>query len=74
MPQTRLTKFQHAYRRYWEAVERSLVEQYHRDAETASDWALDKALALEEENEGLRIPAEPAERMAQEIFMERIDV
>jgi hypothetical protein len=72
--QSRLDKFHHAHRRYWEAVEKSLIEQYHRDDETASEWAIDKAHALREENGKPTIPDEPPERMAQEIFMERIDV
>lgn len=74
MTQSRLDKFHHAYRRYWEAVEKALVEQYHRDAETASDWTSDKMIALDEENGKPIISAEKPERMAQEIFMERIDV
>lgn len=72
--QSRFDKFHHAHGRYWKAVQRALVEQYHRDIETASDWAADKILALDEENGKPTIPDERPERMAQEIFMERIDV
>ena len=71
--QSKLTKFQHVHRAYWAAVERALVEQYHRDAETAADWALDKQLALEDEAGEVLIPDTPAEGMAQEIFMERAE-
>lgn len=71
--QSKLTKFQHAYRTYWDAAERALVEQYHRDEGTAMDWAQDKTDALEDEAGRQVIPDTPAERMAQEIFMERCD-
>jgi hypothetical protein len=74
MTQSRLTKFHHAHRRYWEAVRLSLGKDYHRDDDTAANWACDKMLALEDENGKPTIPDEPPERMAQEIFMERIDV
>jgi hypothetical protein len=74
VPQSRLDKFHHAHRRYWEAVGTALIEQYHRDPDTASDWACDKMIALDEENGKPTIPDEKPERMAQEIFMERIDV
>jgi hypothetical protein len=69
--QSKLTKFHHAYDRYWNAVEKALVDQYHRDDDTAIDWAIDKRLDLEDEHGDLVIPATPPERMAQEIFMER---
>lgn len=71
--QSKLTKFHHAYDRYWDAVEKALIEQYHRDADTAMDWAIDKRHALEIEHGGEYIPADPPERMAQEIFMERAE-
>jgi hypothetical protein len=74
MTQSRLTKFHHAHRRYWAAVELSLIRDYHRDEITAVDWLIDKMLALEAETGKPTIPDEPPERMAQEIFMERIDV
>lgn len=74
MTQSRLTKFHHAHLTYWKRVAQDLVEKYHRDEDTAMDWACDKMLALEDENGKPTIPDEPAERMAQEIFMERIDV
>lgn len=74
MTQSRLDKFHHAHRRYWEAVELSLAKDYHREKQTAMDWTTDKMLALEDENGKPTIPDEPPERMAQEIFMERIDV
>lgn len=74
MTQSRLDKFIHAHRTYWERVARALVQDYHRDEDTAADWATDKMLALEDENGKPTIPDESPERMAQEIFMERIDV
>lgn len=71
--QSRLTKFHHAHKSYWDKVGRALVEQYHRNAETAQEWAMDKSQALEDEHGRDTIPPTPPERMAQEIFMERCD-
>ena len=74
MSQSKLAKFHHAHRTYWQKVERYLIEHYHRDEETASDWATDKMISLEEEHNKPVIPDTSPERMAQEVFMERIDV
>lgn len=74
MPQSRLAKFHHAYDRYWGKVEASLRDQYHRDADTAGEWAHDEQQKLEDEHGRPIIPDNPPERMAQEIFMERIEI
>jgi hypothetical protein len=58
-----------AWNTYWNAVEKSLIEQYYRDPETAARWTHGEI-----EKHGVNIPDTPPERMAQEIFMERIDV
>jgi hypothetical protein len=72
--QSKLTKFHHAYDRYWEKVERALAVQYHRPEGQASDWVADKMQQLSEEGTGDPvIPSDPPERMAQEIFMERAE-
>jgi hypothetical protein len=71
--QSKLTKFHHAYEGYWSKVEKALVEQYHRSQDVAADWMIDKRLELENESVEDRIPDTPAERMAQEIFMERAE-
>lgn len=69
--QSKQAKFRHAHDAYWDAVERALVEQYHRDEESAQEWMLDKQEALEDEAGQEFVPNTPPDRMAQEIFMER---
>lgn len=74
MPQSRLAKFHHAHRRYWEKVEASLRDQYHREPEVAAEWATDEEHKLEDLHGEPVIPGIPPERTAQEIFMERIEI
>lgn len=69
--QSKLTKFGHAHRAYWAAVERALVDQYHRDEDVAADWVADEQRKLGIEHGRDIIPDTPPDRMAQEIFMER---
>lgn len=67
------SKFHHAHARYWDSVERALVDQYHRTEDVASEWAADKMNELAGAAGHAVIPDTLAERLAQEIFMERAE-
>lgn len=74
MPQSRLSKFGQAHRQYWGQVEAALRDKYHRDPDTAMRWATDEKNKLEAEQGCPIIPDTSPARLAQEIFMERIEI